>query len=36
MEKIKIELRKTQKSQKIQKTYEIASDITGSILNIKE
>lgn len=36
MEKIKIELRKTQKSQKIQKTYEISSDITGSILNIEE
>lgn len=36
MENIKTELRRTQKSQKIQKTYEIASDITGSILNIKE
>lgn len=36
MDNIKNELRKTQKSQKIQKTYEISSDITGSILNIEE
>ncbi len=36
MENVKIELKKTQKSQKIQQAYELSSDIKGSILNIQE
>ena len=36
MENIELEIKKSQKSQKIQQAYDINTDMKGSIVNIKE